>query len=187
MSIPDLVLIALKAIAIGMLVRIAVQDFTALRIKNDQVLALLAVAVAIVATGFLRDFDWGKVLVLLGASAVTFVILFVFWLLKKVGAGDVKLFAVVPLLVGTDGSVTFVLALLLATVMIYLAMKFPVLLPQQLYRVQLEAMRRDRRIPFGVPISIAAILALLLPVGVGALLQKPVPPPLSELSLSDLQ
>jgi prepilin peptidase CpaA len=185
MSIPDLVLIALKAIAIAMLIRIAILDFTALRIRNDQVVGLLAVAVAIVVTGFLRDFDLGKVLVLLAASAVTFVILFVFWLLKKVGAGDVKLFAAVPLLVGTDGSPTFVLALLVATLMIYVAMKFPMLLPQQLYRVQLEAMRRDRRIPFGVPISIAAILALLIPTGV--LLQEPAPPPTSELSLSDLE
>lgn len=185
MSIPDLVLIALKAIAIGMLVRIAVLDFTALRIRNDQVVALLAIAVAIVVTGFLRDFDPRKVLVLLAASAVTFIVLFVFWLLKKVGAGDVKLFAVVPLLVGTDGSLTFVLALFVATLVIYLAMKFPVLLPQRLYRVQLEAMRRDRRIPFGVPISIAAILALLLPLGV--LLESPTPPPVSELSMSDLQ
>jgi prepilin peptidase CpaA len=184
-TIADFSLLILKSVAIVMLIRIAYLDLVSLRIRNDHVLPLLATALAIVILDFMRTRDLIGTLTLLGAAALVFVVLFVLWMLKKVGAGDVKLLAIMPLLVGINGSVTFVLALLVVTLLIYAAMKFPMLLPQQLYKAQLEAMRRDRRIPFGVPIAFAAILALLLPVGL--LLRAPTPAPVSELSLGDLR
>jgi prepilin peptidase CpaA len=161
----DVSIWVLKAAAILMLARIAYLDFVTLKIRNNHVLALLAVALAILVFDYMQSKDVARAGILVGVSAVVFILLVVFWMLKKVGAGDVKLFAIMPLLVGLTSSVTFVLVLLVLTLLIYAAMRFPILLPERLYRAQIEAMRRDGRIPFGVPISLAAIAALLIPIG----------------------
>ena len=60
-----------------------------------------------------------------------------------------------------------------------------ILLPAQLYRVQLDAMRRDGKIPFGVPIALAAIAALLIPIG--ALPVHRAAPDISDLTLSGFE
>lgn len=183
--IVEISLWVLKAAAILMLARIAYVDFLTLRIRNDHVLALFAVALAILVFDFMQSNDIARAGILFAASALVFILLLVFWMLRKVGAGDVKLFAIMPLLVGLNSSITFVLALLVLTLLIYGAMKFPMLLPAQLYRVQLDAMRRDGKIPFGVPIALAAIAALLIPVG--GLPAYRAAPDISDLTLSGFE
>jgi prepilin peptidase CpaA len=175
---------ALKAVAILMLTRIAYIDFTSLKIRNNHVLALLAVALAILVFDYMQTRDLVRPGILLAVSAVVFILLVVFWMLRKVGAGDVKLFAIMPLLVGLNSSITFVLTLLVLTLLIAAAMRFPMLLPERLYRVQLEAMRRDGKIPFGVPIALAAIAALLVPIGA---LPYRAAPDVTEMRLEDLR
>jgi prepilin peptidase CpaA len=175
----------LKAAAILMLARIAYVDFLTLRIRNEHVLALFAVALAILVFDYMQSKDIARAGILVAASALVFILLVIFWMLRKVGAGDVKLLAIMPLLVGLNSSITFVLALLVLTLLIYGAMKFPMLLPAQLYRVQLDAMRRDGKIPFGVPIALAAIAALLIPIG--ALPVYRAAPDISELTLSGFE
>lgn len=95
-------------------------------------------------------------------SVALFVVLFVFWLLKKVGAGDVKLLGVVPLVVGFQHSLVFAIMLMVCTLLMVLAMKQPMLLPDRLFREYVASLARFDRVPFGVPISAAAIITLAI-------------------------
>ena len=156
----------LKAAAIVLLIRVAVTDFRQHKIFNAELLSLLALALAVVLTESLRLQSTIPALGAAAASAAIFVVLIGFWLARKVGAGDVKLFTIVPLLVGYSGALPMVLALLVFTLTTYLVMKFPALLPERWFRVYAQSLDSTGRVPFGVPIAAATILALLLP-GVG--------------------
>jgi prepilin peptidase CpaA len=73
----------------------------------------------------------------------------------------VKLLTIVPILVGVEGSGPFMIALLLATALTAAVMKFPVLLPEKLFRNYVQTLAQNGRVPFGVPIAAAAIIGLL--------------------------
>jgi prepilin peptidase CpaA len=153
----------LKAAAILVLVRIAITDFRQHKIYNSELLSLLALALTIVLTEATRLQSTTPALIAGAASAAIFLALIVFWVLRKVGAGDVKLLTIVPLLVGYTGALPMMLMLLALTLFTYLVMKFPVLVPERWFRIYAQSLDSTGRVPFGVPIAAATIFALLLP------------------------
>ncbi len=92
---------------------------------------------------------------------VLFVVLFPFWVLRKVGAGDVKLMAVIPFLIGGTGLVVFSLLLLVFAVAMAVVVKNPFLLPAGAFRLYVQHLDRKGVVPFGVPISLAAICTIV--------------------------
>jgi prepilin peptidase CpaA len=156
--------VAAKAGIIIILAYIAGSDFTTQKIRNQQLLYLVAGAAVLSLLRYLQGTDVQSMLISAAMAAVLFVLLFVFWMLGKVGAGDVKLLAIVPLIVGVEGSLTFMAALLALTFATYGIMKFPQLVPAAWFRTYLIGLGKTGRVPFGVPISVAAILALLVPL-----------------------
>lgn len=153
----------LKAAAILMLISIAITDFRLHKIYNSELLSLLALALAALLTETFRLQSTSPALGAAIGSGAIFVVLIGFWLAGKVGAGDVKLLTIVPLLVGYSGALPMVLALLVFTLVTYLVMKFPVLMPERWLRAYTQSLDAKGRVPFGVPIAAATILALLLP------------------------
>lgn len=170
--IESLSLDILKAVAVLMLARIGVSDFLTQRIRNDHMWQLFAVAIATLLITYTGNRDAFAAGLALAMSIVLFVILLAFWLLGKVGAGDVKLLATVPLLLGYGGSVPFIMALLVFTFVVYFIMKFPIILPQRWFRGYVQSIAASGRVPFGVPIAAAAIVAVLIPAN---LLLGPAP------------
>jgi prepilin peptidase CpaA len=153
----------LKAAAIVMLVRIAVTDFRLQKIYNSELLSLLALALVIMLTDWVRSQEALSALWTGIASGALFLVLLFFWLRGKVGAGDVKLMSVVPLLVGHAAALPMAMALLAFVVLTYLVMKYPLVLPESWLRTYISALSKTGRVPFGVPIAAATIFALLLP------------------------
>ena len=160
----DLLTIAhlvLKAVAIGLLFRIALIDFREHKIHNISVLALLAVAVALVALSIVKQGGIFGAGVTVAVSAALFTVLFLFWLGGKVGAGDVKLLGIVPMLVGYQAMLPLAIAMLAFSMAVVLLMRYPVLLPESWFRTYIQGLGTTGRIPFGVPIAAAAILTLV--------------------------
>lgn len=93
-------------------------------------------------------------------SVSLFVVMFIFWLMKKIGAGDVKLLSVVPLVVGFQYSLIFGIALLVCGMIVVAAMKQPMLFPEWMFKEYVASLARFDRVPFGVPIAGAGIIAL---------------------------
>lgn len=152
----------LRAAAILLLAMIAVGDFRTHKIRNTHVVTLLGIALAMLVNEALAHQASQPAMIAVGASAALFVVLFLFWLGGKVGAGDVKLLSIVPMLVGIDAMLPMALAMLGFSLVTFLLMRFPVLLPERAFRSYIESMDATGRVPFGVPISAAAILVLLL-------------------------
>jgi len=171
--IAPLVLDVLKAAAILMLVRIGVSDFLTQKIRNEHITQLFVVAVAILLIGFVNDRDSLSVGLAMAMAAALFVVLLVFWLLGKVGAGDVKLLTTIPILLGYSASLPFVCLLLAFTLITFFVMKFPLVLPERWFRTYVASLAENGQVPFGVPIAAAAIVVVILPVNLLGTLQEP--------------
>jgi len=162
MFVATLVLGVLKAISVLMLVRIGVSDFKTQRIRNEHMRELFAVALGILVATYFVTGDGMAVGLTIAAAAVVFVLLLAFWLAGKLGAGDVKLLTTVPLIIGVSGSAPFVVAFLVFTLATYFIAKFPNMLPERWFRVYIQNLAKSGRVPFGVPIAAATIVALLV-------------------------
>lgn len=174
--IAAIVLVVLKAAAIFVLLRVALSDFREQKIRNEQIGQLLALSVAVLVTDYLITGDLlGAELAVLTAF-VLFIILIGFWLAGKVGAGDVKLLATLPLLLGISASLPFMAALLVFSLTIFILSKYPMMLPESWFRAYLTAIGQTGRVPFGIPIAAAAIIALLLPPGALSIYRQPAQP-----------
>jgi prepilin peptidase CpaA len=154
-------LIVLKAAAIVLLVKIAATDFRVQKIRNADLLPLLVIALAVRGLEYLRQPELVPLLTAVAIAVVLFLVLITFWLFGKVGAGDVKLLTIVPILVGVEGSGRFMIVLLVATALTAAVMKYPLLLPERLFRSYVATLAQSGRVPFGVPIASAAIVGLL--------------------------
>jgi len=157
----------LKALAIPLLARIAWLDFTTQKIANRDALLLLCLGAGSLMLLSLQSGSWWDMGLSAIAALVLFVGLFPFWVLRKVGAGDVKLMAVVPFLVGGNDLVGFSILLLLFALATAMVVKNPFLLPQGAFRVYVQHLDRKGVVPFGVPISVASICIIALQVGYG--------------------
>jgi len=98
------------------------------------------------------------------AGLVLFLALFPFWTLRKIGAGDVKLMAVMPFLIGGSDLIVFSGLLLLFAVVTALVVKVPFMLPQTAFRLYVQYFNREGVVPFGVPISLAAICTIVFQI-----------------------
>ena len=150
----------LKALAIPLLARVAWVDFTTQKISNGIVLLLLGLGLGSLLLVSVQSGSWWEMGLSVAAGLLLFVVFFPFWILRKVGAGDVKLMAVMPLLVGGTGLVVFSLLLMVFAVAMAVVVVNPFLLPAGAFRVYVQHMDRKGVVPFGVPISAAAIGAI---------------------------
>jgi prepilin peptidase CpaA len=178
----ELASIVVKAGIIVILIAIARSDFNTQKIRNQDLAYLLMASLALCAVRFAAGQSTWAVLLEAAAGAGLFAVLFLFWMLRKLGAGDVKLLAIVPLVVGMEGAMTFTVGLLALTTLTYALTKFPVLVPQRWFKNYLVGLGRTGRIPFGVPISAATAIALLLPL---SFYQPPVTAPPRQLTTLD--
>ncbi|MER9326516.1 prepilin peptidase [Mesorhizobium sp. M0488] len=150
----------LKALAIPLLARIAWLDFTTQKIANRDVLLLLCLGAGGLLLLSLQSGSWWDLGLSAMAGLLLFVALFPFWALRKIGAGDVKLLAVTPFLIGESDLIVFSGLLLVFALVTALVVKNPLLLPQGAFRLYTQHLDRKGVVPFGVPISMAAIFTI---------------------------
>ncbi len=165
-------IILIKAVTIALLCRVAIVDFQTQKISNRHVLALGALGlILMLLAGFFSN-SWMPLYLGLIASLVLFLAMLAFWLLRKVGAGDVKLMAVAPLVAGGDYLFGFALLLLFFAALTALVVKYPLILPASAFRKYVEVLDRKGVVPFGVPISASLIGVIILQSFVNPLLHS---------------
>lgn len=140
------------------LCRIAWVDFLTLRIRNKDVMILLGLALL----GWLSRTGgqgWGDLL----AGVFLFVLGFVFWALRMMGAGDAKLFLPLGVMIGWSNLLVFAVALLPASLLTLAAFFVGrrVMPEAGLVGGRLREIARLRGVPYAVPLLLAAIPALL--------------------------
>ncbi|MER8375826.1 prepilin peptidase [Mesorhizobium sp. M1406] len=150
----------LKVLAIPLLARIGWLDFTTQKISNRDVLLLLCLGAGGLLLLSLQSGSWWNMGLSALAGLLLFVALFPFWALRKIGAGDVKLIAVVPFLIGGSDLVVFSVLLLVFALATAAIVKNPFMLPAGAFRLIVQHLDRKGVVPFGVPISIAAICTI---------------------------
>ena len=157
-------LICAKLALVVLLGKIAVIDFTEQKIRNDDVLAVLVLSLAVLFAAWLGGANPVHIGLAVIAGLAMFALLVPFWILGKVGAGDVKLLAVSPLVTGGVDLLLFAIAMLIAAIATALVVKNPVLLPEGIFRHHIQHLDRKRVVPFGVPISAGLIVVLLIQI-----------------------
>jgi prepilin peptidase CpaA len=151
----------LKILAIPLFARIAWLDFVTQKISNRDVLLLLCLGIGSMQFMSIQAGSWWDMGLSVIVGFTLFVVLFPFWVLRKVGAGDVKLIAVVPFLTGGTDLVVFTFLLLVFSLITAAVVKYPLMLPEGAFRLYAEHLDRKGVVPFGVPISIAAICSIV--------------------------
>lgn len=152
-----IVLIAASLFVLG---RIVVTDFQIQKIRNEQVLQLLALALAMRVLEFAESFQAAALWQPAAIAALLFLLLIGFWMAGKLGAGDVKLLSVIPLLVGVKGLLVFAITFLVLANVISFLMRRPDLVPHLHWRAHVQTLAINNRVPLGVPIGLSGILAL---------------------------
>ena len=153
----DVVEILLLLAAAGMFARVGWTDFMTLKIQNRDVLIILGIGVAYSALFHFSDLPYRAAL-----AAFLFSVPFVFWLFKTIGAGDVKLMGSVGFIVGLDNVLLFVVGVLLVSLVMLLLLRISVqfTLVSSALLQQIMAFLDQRRVPYGVPIAVAAIAVI---------------------------
>ncbi|MER9267776.1 prepilin peptidase [Mesorhizobium sp. M0410] len=154
----------MKGLAVALLARVAWLDFTTQKISNRDVLLLLCLGVGSLQFVSILTGSWWDMGLSALAGLLLFVALFPFWAIRKVGAGDVKLMAVISFLIGGSGLLVFSVLLLVFALATALVVKNPLMLPEGAFRLYVQHLDRKGVVPFGVPISIAAICTLGLQI-----------------------
>ncbi|MER9057705.1 prepilin peptidase [Mesorhizobium sp. M0904] len=154
----------MKGLAVSLLARVAWLDFTTQKISNRDVLLLLCLGVGSLQFVSILTGSWWDMGLSALAGLLLFVALFPFWAIRKVGAGDVKLMAVISFLIGGSGLLVFSVLLLVFALATALVVKNPLMLPEGAFRLYVQHLDRKGVVPFGVPISIAAICTLGLQI-----------------------
>ncbi|RUV33243.1 prepilin peptidase [Mesorhizobium sp. M7A.F.Ca.MR.148.00.0.0] len=150
----------LKVLAIPLLARIAWVDFKTQKISNRDVLLLLCLGAGGLLLLSLQSGSWWDMGLSAGAGLLLFVVFLPFWALRKIGAGDVKLLAVVPFLISGAALAVFSVLLLVFALVTAAIVKNPFLLPAGAFRLVVQHLDRKGVVPFGVPIALAAICTL---------------------------
>ncbi len=154
----------MRALAAALLARIAWMDFSTQKISNRDVLLLLCFGLGSLQLLSVRSGSWWNIGLSASAGLLLFVVLFPFWALRKIGAGDVKLMAVVPFLIGESDFIVFSGLLLLFAAATAVIVKNPMLLPQGVFRLYVQHLDRKGVVPFGVPIALASICTIALQI-----------------------
>src|SRR5262245_59412330 len=154
--------IVVRALTIALMFRMALKDLKTQKITNADVLTLGGLGIAGLLLAAFASGSWWNLEVGAAAAVVMFLVLFPFWLMRKLGAGDVKLLAVAPLVAGADNLLPFSLLLLVFAALTAFLVKNPLFLPAPAFRHYLEHLDRKGVVPFGVPICASLIGVLLL-------------------------
>jgi prepilin peptidase CpaA len=143
---------------LGFLLRIAWHDFRTFRIRNRDVLILSGMVMLLM---LLRGFA-GAMPDLL-AGLLLFALGFVLWLLRMMGAGDVKLYLPLGVLVGWSLLPIYVVFLLIGSLGLILAIwaarRFPS--DRGVIRARLSEIAAAKSVPYAVPMAFGAIVTLL--------------------------
>lgn len=158
------VLIALKLALAACLCKIGFVDFREQKIRNDDILAVLGLGFATTVVSWFGGVDAWLAGLGIVAALVLFCLLIPFWLIGKVGAGDVKFLAVSPILIGGGDLPLFSVVLLVTAAMTAFIVKNPILLPEGMFRRYVEFFDRKQVVPFGVPISASLIVVLAVQI-----------------------
>jgi prepilin peptidase CpaA len=152
--------------ACGLFLLAAWQDFRSWKIRNWTVLALIAVylVLALIRWAVSGSLDSGTLLGELAAGLLLFALGFTLWLFGLFGAGDAKLFLPVGLFVGFAYLTPFAIALMVSAVVVFLALKYPI---PPVYLAwpgiaRIDEIRRTGKVPYGVVITVAALVAIYL-------------------------
>ncbi|WFP62779.1 prepilin peptidase [Mesorhizobium sp. WSM4904] len=151
-----------KMLSVPLLGRIAWLDFTTQKISNRDVLMLLCLGLGSLQLMSVQAGSWWDMGLSAIAALLLFVVLFPLWALRKLGAGDVKLMAIIPFVIGGPGLAFFSILLLLFALATAAVIKYPFMLPEGAFRVYVQHLDRKGVVPFGVPISLAAICTIVL-------------------------
>jgi prepilin peptidase CpaA len=154
--------VLLQAILLALLARIAWTDLDRQKIGNRDVLALALLGAANLATQAVQTGIWSSLTIGAIAGAILFAALFPFWLLRKVGAGDVKLMGAALFVTGGDHLFVFALILLAFSLLTVAVARNPLLLPQPFFRKYIQTIEGRHVVPFGVPIAASLAVVLLL-------------------------
>ena len=157
-------LISLKLVLVAVLCKIGFLDFSEQKIRNNDVLVVVGLGVAVMTADWLGGADVWRICLGIIAALVLFCLLVPFWILGKVGAGDVKFMAAAPLVIGGGDLFLFSIVLLIAAAVTAFIVKNPILLPEGMFRRYVEFLDRKQVVPFGVPISASLIVVLLLQI-----------------------
>lgn len=132
-------------------------DFTRFKITNATILSLLAIGCA-------AKFVIGSSTILpdLITAGLLFALTFVFWLARALGAGDVKLLTVSGFIIGSGNILEFAVYILAFSFLLLVAAAFSgfLLFLPTVVNQQLVAIIQKGKVPYGVPISLAAIAIL---------------------------
>lgn len=149
-------------LSLGFLAVIAWRDFLTFRIRNRDVL-IFSGLVALLFILRVMDKSTPGVLPDLLAGVLLFALGFVMWLLGAMGAGDVKLYLPLGVLVGWALLPVYVIFLLLASILMLLAIwtgrRFPT--NRGRFRARLTEIAATKGVPYAVPMALGAILTLL--------------------------
>lgn len=152
-ALSDTATLMLAALVIGLLLRIAWYDFKHLVIGNGVILLLLGIYVLWAA---LLGFQ--TVASDLAAGAILFLPAFAMWLMRLMGAGDVKLYFALGLFMGFGGLPFFALALLGVTLTFLLVLSIAQKSQSRAgVLVRLREFKTSGQAPYGVIMCCAAI------------------------------
>lgn len=150
----DIVMLA----AVVLLARIVQVDFHTLKIRNRSVLILLGLYVV---WGALGGFE--TLLSDMGAGALLFLTALVMWLAGAMGAGDVKLYAVLGLLIGYAQLGLYVILLITTSVLFVIALRLSGRMPGAgRFVSRLREIQATGKAPYAVPMCLAAIPAMVV-------------------------
>lgn len=147
-------------LAMLLLAWIGWRDFLTFRIANRDVIILTVVALAAVALD--PSGGWKGSLIVGG---VLFVLGFGLWALGMIGAGDAKLYLPLGLLIGWQGIGVYAVVLLALSVLMVIGIRMAGRgdpdRPRGLIGQRLALIAEQRKMPYGVPMALAAIVAIL--------------------------
>ena len=149
-------------LCLGCLALIAWRDFLTYRISNRDVLIFLALVILLLLLRWMQGLGADIPADLL-AGTLLFALGFVMWLAGAMGAGDVKLYFPLGVLVGWALLPIYVVFLLLASVLMLGAVWWGRRFPKERGRVRarLTEIALAGKVPYGVPMALAAILTVL--------------------------
>lgn len=160
MVLSDTFLIA----AIACLLFIGWRDFVTLKISNKIVLVLLGVYVAYTGLRFfVEGLSVAAIIDELIAGGILFGLTFVFWLLGKIGAGDVKLYLPVGLFIGLNGLLPYAVFLAITSILTLMVIKGGGRLSKgkSWFGQRLIELRGLGKVPYGVPMGLSAVCVMI--------------------------
>ncbi|MCA0043916.1 prepilin peptidase [Celeribacter litoreus] len=143
---------------IGLLTYICIHDFRHLIIENWTVVTLFGLYVIWAGlAGF--PSVWTDVFM----AALFFLLAFVMWIFRAMGAGDVKLYFVLGLLMGMEWAVVFIALLLVCSVLFWVGLRLSARYENKSNYVisRFRFFREEGVLPYGVVLTLSAVPAII--------------------------